>query len=74
MQSGEETYKEKEKGKDKFDKVFTHWKNKLKTWLSYVFSVIKGLFSNIILVTLFKYCENICEWKSVMEIGIVLFK
>ena len=26
------------------------------------------------LVTLFKYCGNMCEWKNVMEICIVLFK
>ena len=32
------------------------------------------LFSNVVLITLFKCCENICGWKSIMEIPVVLFK
>ena len=35
---------------------------------------IKGVFSNVILVTLFKCCENTCELKNVVKICIILFK
>ena len=33
-----------------------------------------GPFGKRFLVTLFKYCENTCGWKSVMEIRVVVFK
>ena len=38
------------------------------------FSLFQDLFSNAILVMLFKCCENIYRWKSVIEIHIGLFK
>ena len=31
-------------------------------------------FSNIVLVTLFKFFGNTCGWKSVVKIHVVLFK
>lgn len=34
---------------------------------------IKDLFGNVVQLSLFKYCENTCEWKSVLKIRIVLF-
>ena len=36
--------------------------------------VVGGMFGNVVLVTLFKYCENTCGWKSIVKIRIVLFK
>ena len=36
--------------------------------------VFKGSFGNVILVTLFKCCENTYGRKSIVEIRIVLFK
>ena len=35
---------------------------------------VKGMFANVVLVTLFKCCVNMCRWKSVVEIRVVLFK
>ena len=35
---------------------------------------LMGPFGNIVLVTLFKCCGNMCGYKCVMEIHIVLFK
>ena len=34
----------------------------------------KNIFLNIILVTLFKYYENIWEWKCVVKICVIFFK
>ena len=39
-----------------------------------VISDSKGSFGNIVLVTLFKYCGNTYEWKSIVEILVVLSK
>ena len=39
-----------------------------------IFVKIEGPFGNVILVTLFKCCENTCGGKTVVEIHIVLFK
>ena len=35
---------------------------------------IKSTFFNVVLVTLFKCCENTCRWKSVVKICVILFK
>ena len=37
-------------------------------------SETESLFGKKFLVTLFKYCENTCGWKSVMEKHVVVFK
>ena len=37
-------------------------------------SKIKDLFNNVVLVTLFKCYGNMCGWKSVIEIHVMLFK
>ena len=34
----------------------------------------KGPFGNVVLITLFKCCENTYEWKSVVKIRVLLFK
>ena len=39
-----------------------------------IFVKIEGPFDNVILVILFKCCENTCGWKTVVEIRVVLFK
>ena len=33
-----------------------------------------NLSGNVILIKLFKYCENICEWKYIIKIRVILFK
>ena len=36
--------------------------------------VVGGMFGKVVLVTLFKCCENTCGWKNIVKICIVLFK
>ena len=35
---------------------------------------LKGLFGKRFLITLFKYCENTCGLKSVVDIRVIVFK
>ena len=49
--------------------------NSLPWWKSwYIFLTNKGTFGNVVLVMLFKCCENTRGWKRVVEISVVLFK
>ena len=52
----------------------TVW-NSLPWWKSlYIFLTNKGTFGNVVLIMLFKCCENTCGWKSIVKISVVLFK